>query len=193
MQSFPNTQQGGFLLKRILSILLVIMFVALGNTAIFAAKKPAVNTIAAGQTTLNLFEDKAAKTKLTAYLKQDFLTKNFGSASDWTIWARPSLSAINGNALRIQMVGKDEALSFVNIELSTSYTKTPRDLDNVLELIQNFYNLMFPERVNDGFLKKNFAAVTKNSSFTVTRDNVVFEFSYFEKAQLKQVIIRPKI
>jgi hypothetical protein len=166
-----------------------MMCVAWANTAnvvCAADKKPVVVN-----TAVNPFEDKTIKTKLTTYLKPNYDSKTYGDAANWTLWFSPYKS-INNYNIRIQMVGKEDTLAFVNLELYGKSNKPSKDFDTAFAYVQNFYNTMFPQWANDDFLQKNFAALNKDNSIAVTRDNIVFEFSYFESSKLKQVIIRPK-
>jgi hypothetical protein len=167
-----------------------MMCVAWANTAnvVWAANSNTTVDKAA----VNPFEDKNIKTMLTTYLKPDFKSKAYGDAVNWTLWFSP-YKTINNHAIRLQMVGKEDNLAFVNIELYSKDNKPSKDFDTAFAYVQNIYNKMFPQWAKDDFLQKNFATLTKNNSFiTVTRDNIVFEFSYFESSKLKQVIIRPK-
>lgn len=179
-------------MKRILSILLIMFFLGLASNANMTWAE--TSNAAGEKASANPFQVKNERDLLMNSLqKEGFASKRYGDPINWTLWSIPSTPAINKNAIRIQLAGKEEYLSFINIELHTDFIKSDKDFDKVLTYAQKIYNKMFPQWENDHFLHENFTSLTKDQSVSITRDNIVFEFCYFEKAKIKQVIISPRL
>jgi len=178
----------------ILFLFVSLLFVVYENNSI---KKLHQKNFSVSKISNNPFQDKHWKDKISDYLtlKENYSTRFYFPTeknNNWVMWFKPNIRISENDDLRVQVKGKDDYISFINIEIhlrlgSKTYSK------EALQAVVKIYNFLFPEWKDDGFLHKNFSKLIDEKSIWITRDDIVFHFRHYSDSDINvmQVIIKP--